>query len=65
LLPKGPNVTNVVLQRYCSQDQVEHLGVMLDPVTAGFIWRALDPKRATKPPCVPVTPAGAFGYTGD
>jgi triacylglycerol esterase/lipase EstA (alpha/beta hydrolase family) len=65
LLPKAPNVTNVVLQDYCAQDQVEHLGVMLDPVTAGFIWRALDPKRATKPPCVTVTPLGAIGYTGD
>lgn len=65
LLPEGPNVTNVVLQDYCSQDLVEHLGVMLDPVTAGFIYRALDPKRAPKPPCVPVTPLGPVGYTAD
>ena len=56
LLPKAPNVTNVVLQRYCQLDQAEHLSVFADPVTAGFIWRALDPKRATKPPCVPVAP---------
>jgi hypothetical protein len=39
--------------------------VMLDPVTAGFVWRALDPERAPEPPCVPVTPAGPIGYTGD
>jgi len=66
LLPKAPNVTNVVLQRYCQLDQAEHLSVFADPVTAGFIWRALDPKRATKPPCVPVAPfVGAPGYEGD
>ena len=65
LLPEGPNVTNVVLQDYCSVDAAEHLAVMLDPVTAGFVYRALDPKRAPKPPCVPVTPLGAVGYDGD
>jgi triacylglycerol lipase len=66
LLPKAPNVRNVVLQDYCRLDQAEHLSVFADPVTAGFIWRALDPKRATKPPCVPVLPfVGAPGYTGD
>ena len=66
LLPEGPNVTNVVLQDYCPLDQAEHLSVFADPVTAGFIYRALDPAAAPAPPCVPVLPAlGAVGYTAD
>lgn len=65
LLPEGPNVTNVVLQDHCSLDAAEHLAVMLDPVAAGFVYRALDRKRAPRPPCVPVTPVGALGYTAD
>jgi triacylglycerol esterase/lipase EstA (alpha/beta hydrolase family) len=66
LLPPAKNVTNVVLQDYCPADQAEHLAVMLDPVTAGFVYRALDPEHAPDPPCVPVLPGvGALGYTGD
>lgn len=66
LLPEAPNVTNVVLQDYCGLDQAEHLSVFADPVTAGFIYRALDPAAAPDPPCVPVLPAlGAVGYTAD
>lgn len=66
LLPKAPNVTNVVLQNYCRTDQAEHLSVFADPVTAGFIYRALDPKRAPKPPCTVVLPfIGAPGWTQD
>jgi triacylglycerol esterase/lipase EstA (alpha/beta hydrolase family) len=66
LLPKAPNVTNVVLQDFCPLDQAEHLSVMVDPVTAGFVYRALDPKHAPDPPCVPVLPfAGAPGYSGN
>jgi triacylglycerol esterase/lipase EstA (alpha/beta hydrolase family) len=66
ILPKAPNVTNVVLQDYCPLDQAEHLAVFADPVTAGFVYRALDPKRAPSPPCTAVLPAvGAPGYSGD
>jgi hypothetical protein len=66
LMAPAPNVTNVVLQDFCQLDQAEHLSVMVDPVTAGFVYRALDPERAPEPPCVPVLPAvGAPGYSGD
>lgn len=66
LLPDAPNVTNVVLQDYCALDQAEHLSVFADPVTAGFVYRALDPASAPDPPCVPVLPAlGAVGYVGN
>ncbi len=65
LMEPGPGITNVVLQDYCEQDLAEHLAVAADPVTAGFIHRALDPKRAPDPPCVPVLPGiGAVGYSG-
>lgn len=38
---------------------------MADPVTAGFVHRALDPRRAPDPPCVPVLPfVGAPGHSG-
>jgi triacylglycerol esterase/lipase EstA (alpha/beta hydrolase family) len=66
LLPKAPNVTNVVLQDYCGLDQAEHVSVFADPVTAGFVYEALDPERAPSPPCVPVAPLiGAIGYSGN
>jgi len=66
ILPKAKNVTNVVLQDYCALDQAEHVSVFADPVTAGFVYRALDPKRAPDPPCTAVLPAiGAPGYTGN
>ena len=66
ILPKAPNVTNVVLQDYCALDQAEHVSVFADPVTAGFVYRALDPKRAPDPPCTAVLPAvGAPGYSGN
>ncbi len=38
ILPKAPNVTNVVLQDYCNLDQAEHVSVFADPVTAGFVY---------------------------
>ena len=66
LMAPAPNVTNVVLQDYCSLDQAEHLSVFADPVTAGFIHEALDPQAAPEPPCVTVLPlVGAPGYSGD
>ena len=66
LLARAPNVTNVVLQHYCPLDQAEHLSVFADPVTAGFVYRALDPEHAPAPPCAPVLPfAGAVGYSGN
>jgi triacylglycerol lipase len=66
LAPEGPNQTNVVLQDYCKLDQAEHMAVAADPVTAGFIYRALDPKRAPDPPCTVVLPGiGAPGYNGN
>lgn len=66
LLAPAPNVTNVVLQDYCPLDQAEHLSVFADPVTAGFIYRALDPEHAPAPPCTAVLPfVGAPGYSGN
>ena len=66
IAPEGPNQTNVVLQDYCNLDQAEHVSVAADPVTAGFVYRALDPERAPEPPCVPVAPfIGAPGYSGN
>ena len=66
LLADAPNVTNVVLQDYCPLDQAEHLSVFADPVTAGFIYRALDPADAPDPPCTAVLPfVGAPGYSGN
>jgi triacylglycerol lipase len=66
IAPPARNRSNVVLQDYCPLDQAEHASVMADPVTAGLIHRALDPKRAPKPPCVPVLPfVGAPGYSGN
>jgi triacylglycerol lipase len=65
LLPKARNVTNVVLQRHCKANLADHVAVAADPATAGFVFRALDPERAPKPPCVPVVPGvGAPTYTG-
>jgi triacylglycerol lipase len=66
LLAPAKNVTNVVLQDYCPLDQAEHASVFADPVTAGFIYRALDPGHAPDPPCAPVLPGvGAVGYSGN
>ena len=66
LLAPAKNVTNVVLQDHCPADQAEHLSVFADPVTAGFIYAALDPGHAPDPPCVPVLPfVGAPGYSGN
>lgn len=64
LMSAGPRVTNVVVQDLCPLDQAEHLAVAFDPVTAGVIYRALDPRHAPEPPCVPVLPGvGAVGYS--
>jgi triacylglycerol lipase len=66
ILPTAANVENVVLQKYCRLDQAEHVSVFADPVAAGFVYRALDPKRAPDPPCTVVLPAiGAPGYSGN
>lgn len=66
LAPRRKNTRNVILQNRCKLDQAEHVSVAADPVTAGFIYKALDRKRAPKPPCVPVLPfVGAPTYTGN
>lgn len=65
LMPPGPNVTNVVLQKHCPLDLAEHVAIAADPVAAGFIYKALD-ASAPRPPCTLVLPVlGAVGYRGN
>ena len=54
----GPNVTNVVLQDTCEADEVNHVGLVIDPNALGHVLNALD-RAHTKPvPCVPTGPLG-------
>jgi len=60
-----PGADNHIVQRECALDQSEHLSIIFDPVTAGLIQNALDPKRAEPVPCTLVLPfVGAAGYEG-
>jgi triacylglycerol lipase len=56
---------NFVVQRQCALDQSEHLSIIFDPVTAGLIQNALDPKHREAVPCTVVLPfVGAPTYRG-
>lgn len=55
-LGEGPNVTNVVLQRGCAVDEVNHAGLPFDPNALGEVVNALDPDHARPVPCVPMSP---------
>lgn len=52
----GDNVTNVVVQRGCSQDHSDHLSIAASRRTAAFVLNALDPTRPRPVPCLPVLP---------
>jgi triacylglycerol lipase len=53
-LGTGPNVTNVVLQDTCPADEVNHVGLVIDPNALGHVFNALDPAHAKPVPCVPM-----------
>jgi triacylglycerol esterase/lipase EstA (alpha/beta hydrolase family) len=55
-LGTGPNVTNVVLQDTCPEDEVNHVGLVIDPNALGHVFNALDPAHAKPVPCVPMGP---------
>ena len=56
---------NFVVQEECALDQSEHLSIIYDPVTAGLIQNALDPRHREPVPCTLVLPlVGAPGYAG-
>jgi triacylglycerol esterase/lipase EstA (alpha/beta hydrolase family) len=57
-LGEGPNVTNVVLQDGCPADEVDHIGIVVDPNAMGHVFNALDPARAAPVRCVPTGPDG-------
>ena len=57
---------NFVVQEECALDQSEHLSIIFDPVTAGLIQNALDPRHPEPVPCTVVLPfVGAPTYKGD
>jgi triacylglycerol lipase len=57
---------NFVVQEQCALDQSEHLSIIFDPVTAGLIQNALDPRHRERVPCTVVLPfVGAPTYQGD
>jgi triacylglycerol esterase/lipase EstA (alpha/beta hydrolase family) len=55
----GPNVTNVVLQDTCEADEVNHVGLVIDPNALGHVLNALDLAHAKQVPCVPAGPLGS------
>jgi hypothetical protein len=55
----GPNVTNVVLQDTCEADEVNHVGLVIDPNALGHVLNALDRADAKQVPCVPAGPLGS------
>ena len=57
---------NFVVQEECALDQSEHLSIIFDPVTAGLIQNALDPRHPEPVPCTVVLPfVGAPTKKGD
>ncbi|WP_169816320.1 esterase/lipase family protein [Nocardia miyunensis] len=55
-LPEAPNVTNVITQDSCPQDQVFHGSVIYDDITLQLVLNALDPQHAVPPICHVVLP---------
>jgi triacylglycerol esterase/lipase EstA (alpha/beta hydrolase family) len=52
----GGDVTNIVVQRQCALDQVEHIAIPYDHVALRDVLNALDPATAQPPRCSPVLP---------
>jgi triacylglycerol esterase/lipase EstA (alpha/beta hydrolase family) len=53
---KGPNVTNILLQKQCPADTSDHLAVSYDSIALRDVLNALDPEHAVKPGCHPTFP---------
>lgn len=60
-LGSGPNVKNVVLQDTCAADEVNHVGMVIDPNALGYVLNALDTAHAQPVPCVPMGPVAPKG----
>ena len=52
----GPDVTDIVVQRQCPLDQVEHIAIPYDHIALRDVLNALDPSTAREPVCTPVAP---------
>lgn len=50
-LAAGPNVTNETVQDFCSQDAVEHVGIVFDPVAIQLVKHALDSSQPAPGGC--------------
>lgn len=55
-LPPAPNVSEVVVQDSCPQDQVFHGSVIYDDITLRLVLNALDPANGVAPVCHSVLP---------
>lgn len=49
-------VRNITLQRVCSDDRTDHLGLPYDPIAIRLVRNALDPRHAKRPTCRSVPP---------
>lgn len=47
---------NIVVQDHCAADHTEHFEIASDPVGAGYVLNALDPKHRKPVPCTTVLP---------
>lgn len=56
-LPAAPNVTNEVIQDYCPDDPVGHLGITYDRTAVELMENALDPSRPVPLTCDAGLPA--------
>ncbi|MGC5257649.1 esterase/lipase family protein [Gordonia sp. DT218] len=54
--PPGTQVTNIVVQQGCPEDHSDHLSIVANRRTAGFVLNALDPGRRAPIPCLYVPP---------
>jgi pimeloyl-ACP methyl ester carboxylesterase len=55
-LPAAPNVTNILVNDQCAQDNTDHLEIAADPTAMADMLNALDPAHPVTVPCVPVNP---------
>ncbi|MFC0448823.1 esterase/lipase family protein [Rhodococcus jostii] len=55
-LPPGPNVSNIVVQDFCAEDQTNHGTMVYDDVTLRVVRNILDPATAVAPACHAVAP---------
>jgi triacylglycerol esterase/lipase EstA (alpha/beta hydrolase family) len=47
---------NIVVQDHCATDYTEHFEIAADPVGAGYVLNALDPRHPSPVPCLTVLP---------